>query len=107
MSCIDLLFCTKQNTVSNYGVDVSIFDKCHHNIIFGKVKIRVPFPPVYIHEVWNYSQANVENIKYAISNFNWSKVFEDLFVDGKVKHLKETLLNIFHNYAPNKKKMYR
>ena len=108
MSCIDLLFCTKENTVSNYGVDVSIFDKCHHNIFFGKVKIRVPFPPVYIHEVWNYSQANVENIKYAISNFNWSKVFEDLFVDGKVKHLKETLLNIFHNYTPNKKKkMYR
>ena len=61
MSCIDLLFCTNQNTISNYGVDVSVFDKCHHNIIFGKVNIRVPLPPVYIREVWNYSQGNVEN----------------------------------------------
>ena len=92
MSCIDLLFCTNQNTISNYGVDVSIFDKCHHNNIFSKVNICVPLPPVYIREVWNYSQANVENIKYAISNFNWGKGFENLSVDGKVKHLKETLI---------------
>ena len=45
----------------------------------------------------------MENIKYAISNFNWSKAFENLSVDGKVKHLNETLLNIFRNYIPNKK----
>ena len=99
MSCI----CTNQNTISNYGVDVSIFDKCHHNIIFGKVNICVPLPPVYIREVWNYSQANEENIKYAISNFNWSKAFENLSVNGKVEHLNETLLNTFRNFLPNKK----
>ena len=45
----------------------------------------------------------MKNIKYAISNFNWSKAFENLSVDGKVKHLNETLLNIFRNYIPNKK----
>ena len=102
MSWIDLLFCTNQNTISNYGVDVLTFDKCHQNIIFGKVNICVPLSPVYIREVWNYSQANVENIKYAISNFNWSKAFENLSVYGKVKDLNETL-NIFRNYIPNKK----
>ena len=78
MSCIDLLFCNNQNTISNYAVDISIFDKCHHNIIFGKVSIRGPLPPVYICEVWNYSEANVENIKYEISNINWSKALENL-----------------------------
>ena len=66
MSCIDFLFCTNQNTISNYGIDVSIFYKCHHKV-FGKDNIRVPLPPVYIYEVWNYSQVNVGNIKYAIS----------------------------------------
>ena len=76
MSCIDLLFCTNQNTISSYGVDVSIYDKCHHNIVFGKIKIRVPFPPVYIRDVWDHSQANVGNIENAISNFNWSKVLK-------------------------------
>ena len=48
MSCIDFLFYTNQNIISNYGVDVSIFDKCHRDIIFGKVKICVPLTPVYI-----------------------------------------------------------
>ena len=42
-------------------------------------------------------------MKYAISNFNCSKAFENLSVDGKVKHLNETLLNIFRNFVPNKK----
>ena len=36
MSCIDLILCTNQSVISNHGVDVSIFDKCHHNIIYGK-----------------------------------------------------------------------
>ena len=45
-------------TVSNYGADVSIFDKCHHDINFGKIKIHEPLPPVYFRKVWNYSQAN-------------------------------------------------
>ena len=68
MSCIDLLFCTNQNTISNYGVDVSIFDKCYHNIIFSKATILVLLPPGYIHEVWNYSQAmwKILNMQYLI-----------------------------------------
>ena len=103
VSFIDILFCTNRHTIPNYGVNVSIFDKYHHNIIFGKVNIRVTLPPLYIREVWNCSQGNVENIKYAISNFNWSNAFGNLSIDGKVKHLNETLLNIFQNYTPNKK----
>ena len=103
MPYIDLLFCINQNTISTYGVDVSIFDKCYHNIIFDKVNIRVTLPPVYIHEVWNYSQANVENVKYAISNYNRIKAFENLSVDGKVKYLNETLRSIFSNYVSNEK----
>ena len=102
-SCIDLIFCTNKNIISNYGVDVSISEKCNHNIIFGKINISVPLPPVYVREVWDYSKANVEHINKAISNFNWHNAFKDLSVDDKVKLLNETLLNIFRNYIPNKK----
>ena len=34
-SCIDLRFFNNQNVISKYGVDASIFDKCHQNIIFS------------------------------------------------------------------------
>ena len=103
MSCIDLIFCTNTNVLSKHGVDVSIFEKCRHNIIFAKIDIRVPLPPPYVCKVWDYSKANVENIKKAVSSFNWNKAFENLSIDAKVELLNETLLNILRNYIPNKK----
>ena len=80
-----------------------MFKKCHHNIIRGKIDIWVPFPPVYVCEVWDYNKANVENITKAVSNFNWKKAFENLSVDEKVELLNETLLNIFRSYILKKK----
>ena len=89
MSCIDLIFCTNQSVISNHGVDVSIFDKCHY-IIYGKINIRVPLPPAYVREVWDYENAHTENMKKAISNFDWKKTFENLSVDEKVDFLNKT-----------------
>ena len=97
MSCIDLIFCTNQSVISNHGDDVSVFDKCHHNIIYGKINIRVPLPPIYVREVWDYIKANIENIKKAISTFDWNKAFENLSIDEKFQILNKTLLNIFRN----------
>ena len=103
MSLIDLLFCTNQNTISNYGVDVSIFDKCHHNIILASLTtVYHSFQYISVKSGITVKQT-WKNIQYAISNFNWNKAFENLSVDGKVKHLNETLLNIFRNYIPNRK----
>ena len=94
MSCIDLIFCTNKNIISNHGVNVTIFRKCHHNIIYGKISIRY-LSPGYICEAWDYSKSNIENINKAISNFNWTKAFKNLSVDEKVKLLNEILLNIY------------
>ena len=66
-----------------------MFDKCHHDIIFGKIDICTPLPAVYICAVWDHSEANEENIRNTI---NWSKAFKNLPVDGKVEHLNETYL---------------
>ena len=94
---------TNQSIISNHGVNVSIFDKCHHIIIYGKINIRVHLPPAYVREVWDYEKTNIQNIKKAIFNFDWNKTFENLSVDEKVDFLNKTLLNIFRNYIPNKK----
>ena len=63
MSCIDLIFCNNQNLISKYGVDASIFDKCHHSIIYGKIDIRIPLPPKYVREVWDYSKQMFKILK--------------------------------------------
>ena len=75
MSCIDLIFCTNLNVISKHSVDVSTFDKCHHDIIYGKINIGVNLPPIYVREVWDYGRTNVETSKKAKSNFNWNKPF--------------------------------
>ena len=61
---IDLTFCTNQSVISNHGNDVSIFEKCHHSIIYGKINIHVPIPPTYVWEVWDQ---NIENIMKALT----------------------------------------
>ena len=86
-SCIDLIFCNKQNLISNYGVDLSIFEKCHHNIIFGKINIHILLSPSYVCEVWNYSKTNIKNMQKAILIFDWKKAFENFSVDEKIKLL--------------------
>ena len=91
------------NLLSNYSVDLSLFEKCHHNIIFGKINIRVLLPPSYVCEVWDYSSANAKNIQKAVLNFDWEKAFGKLSVEKKVSLLNKTLLNILRNYIPNKK----
>ena len=73
----------------------SVFDKCHHDIIYGKINICAPLPPIYVHEVWDYRKANVENIRKAISNFNWNKAFENLAIDVKVATFKPNSTKYF------------
>ena len=68
MSCIDLIFCINQNVISKHGVDVSIFDKYHHDLTYDKINIRVPLPPIYVREVWDYKKGNVEG-KYQETSF--------------------------------------
>ena len=33
-SCNDLIFCNNLKLLSNYVVDLLLFEKCHHNIVF-------------------------------------------------------------------------
>ena len=91
------------NLLSNYSVDLSLFEKCYPNIIFGKINNRIHLLPSYVREVWDYSSANNKNIKRSVRNFDWEKGFGNLSVNRKIGFLKETLLNNFRNYIPNKK----
>ena len=46
MLWIELIFCKNKNIISNHEVDVTIFEKCYYNRIYGKINIWVPLPPV-------------------------------------------------------------
>ena len=82
--------------ISNYGADLSIFEKCHHDIIFGKINFRIPLPSCNVREVWDHRKTNVERMQKAIQPFDLLKAFRNLSVDvPKVDVPNEILINIF------------
>ena len=89
-------------TYLNTGIEQSIYDKCHHNIIYGELNFDIPLPPPYYRKLWDYKKANTEAMQRAISAINWERAFQNKDINDKIKILSETLLNIFNNFIPNK-----
>ena len=75
-SCIDLIFISNPSIISALGVELSLYEKCHHNLIYGKINFTVPLPPPHILEVWNYKNAEVEKIQQSVSGINWDFIFQ-------------------------------
>ena len=98
-SCIDLLFTTNSKLHCDVGVEQTLYDKCHDNIIYGSLNLSIPLPPPYCREVWDYKNTDLVIIQHAIILVNLNDVFSNKRADEKVKTL---LLNIFRNFIPNK-----
>ena len=52
--------------------------------------------------VWDYSKANITNIRKSLSRMNWVNDFIDLNVNGQVDYLTKCITNVFKNFVPNK-----
>ena len=50
----------------------------------------------------HYNRSETYLIKHSIKNFDWSKSFSGKNVHEQVEPFNKTLLNIFHNFIPNK-----
>ena len=101
-SCIDLIFTSQPNLVTDSGVHSSLSPACHHQIVFTKFDLDIFYPPPYERLVWDYSKGNNDLIKRSVCGVNWKKVFNDCDQDDKVNILNELILNIIENFVPNK-----
>ena len=102
-SCIDVIFTDQPNLFLESGVHPSLHENCHHQIVYGKLSVRVLSPPPYRRRIWFYDRANVTAIKKSIEMFPWKDTLSDIACPNQqVKCLNETLLNIFSNFIPNK-----
>ena len=102
-SCIDLIFISNPSVISASRVELSLYQKFHHNLIHGKISFNVPLPPPYIREVLDYKNAKVASIQQSVSGIDWDFIFWGKTVNQKVNILNECLLNVFRNFIPNKK----
>ena len=101
-SCIDLIFTNQPNLVTESGVHPSLHPKCHHQIAFAKLNLKVEYPPLYERLICDYKNADIPSINRAIDIFDWDNSFEGKNVHEQVHFFNKTILNIFHNYIPNK-----
>ena len=75
LSCIDLIFTSNPNLINSSGVEMSLFEKCRHNIVYGKIDFKISIPPPYTREVWVYKNASAESIQRSISSIDWDFLF--------------------------------
>ena len=61
-SCIDLICSSNVNLTKNCEVEQSLYERCHHNIIYGTLNFNKPLPPLYFMKIWDYKNANIECI---------------------------------------------
>ena len=83
------------------GVHLSLHSNCHHQIIYGKLDLKIFYPPQYKRHIWHYKHTNADIILEAIESFDWDKAFFDKSADEKTSILTKTILNIMSNFIPN------
>ena len=101
-SCIGLSFTNQPNVVTESGVNPSLHPKFYHQFVFAKLNLKVEYPPLYERLIWDYKNADVPSINRAIDIFDWVNSFEGKNVHEQVHFFNKAVLNIFHNYIPNK-----
>ena len=74
-SCIDLIFTSLPNLITDSGVHSSMHPNYHHQIVFAKLNLHIVYSPPYLCEIWHYREANTGLIRRAIKEFNWERAF--------------------------------
>ena len=52
--------------------------------------------------IWNYGKAQTDLISHSIDQFDWVNLFLDKNINEQVILFNRTILNIFHNFIPNR-----
>ena len=102
-TCIDLIFCSQPNLVSESGVLSSLHSNCHHQIIYAKFNLKIHYPPPYEREIWHYNQGDFDLINQAIDTVNWDVALATDDVNDQVSVFNEIILNVMKNFIPHEK----
>ena len=59
-SCIDLNFSNQPNLITDSGVHPTLYSKCHHQIIYSKLNLKIEYPPPYTRKIWDYNRSETD-----------------------------------------------
>ena len=101
-SCIDFFFTCEPNFIVDSRVHPSLFPRCHHQLLYAKIKFKMHFPPTYTRRIWDFYHEDTAGIRQAMFGVDWNKSFSYLIVHEKVSFLTDCILNICGKFVPNK-----
>ena len=102
ISCVDFIITDQPNLFVDYCIHSSLNNKCHHQIIHGKINISVPAPPPFKRTVWDYAKANKTDILKSLKNIDWESKFKDLSTNDMVQYFISTIMDIMSTFIPYK-----
>ena len=101
-SCIDFILSNKSNLIIESGVHPTLHLKCPYQIIYSKRNLKIEYPLPYTRKICYYNRSMAGLINRSIESFDWSKLFSGKNVHEQVELFMKTLVNILHNFFPNK-----
>ena len=101
-SCIDLIFTSQPNLITESGFHPSLHSNSHHQIIFAKFNLEFIFLSLYFRNTWHYQDANTDLVRRATDMIHWDRAFVNTNVNEKVFILNRTIMNILSNFIPHK-----
>ena len=70
-SCIDLIFSSQPQFISDSTAHPTLYDKCHHQVIYAQIDFNISFPPPYARKVYDYTKCNQELVQRSVGSVNW------------------------------------
>ena len=70
-SCIDLIVTNQPNLILDSGTRPFPDPKCHHQIVYCKINLRIPPPPPIKRKMWHYNKAKVNLKRTSMKAFPW------------------------------------
>ena len=82
-------------------VHYSLHPNCHHQIIFGKINLKIDYPSPCEREIWHYEKANAALNHISINQFPWDIRFAHTDVNQTIYLFNQTIKNILRNFIPH------
>ena len=86
ISCVDLIVTDQSNLFINYS---------------WKLNVSVPLPPPYKRQVWNYSEARVDEIWSSLRDTDRKSIFVDLTADEMTNKFTILIMDLIDRFIPN------
>ena len=63
------------NLIMDSGTHPALHLKCHHQIIYSKINLKVAYSSPSMSKIWDYSRSVTDLIIHSIECFDWSNLF--------------------------------